>query len=424
MRVYTLATGLALLFLSNPAPADDLNGKQLTVVGGDHISRYLPVSLPLEGGDPDAIIKVRQSGTGKTFPATLRNGELTFVAEGAMPGDELLFGLEVDKRSEGVEFVVVTRPRAGEPIVDVLIEDKLFTSYHYGEQWKKPFLYPVNTDGGIGITRSFPIEETDQKKSDDHPHHKSFWTAYGEVSLINKADESENSPKPVDCWAEGADSGLQMSGEVTHGSGDAYGWIAAKNTWVDTNKRPLVDEAREYRFYGTPEKARLVDVFVTFTASYGDVKFTDTKEGGIVAVRMRPELTGSNAHITNAMGDTGESKTWGKPSPWCDYSGELEGAGWRGLAVFDHPTNLRHPTSWHVRGYGLMGANAFGYSYFGEKDYNKGLLPAENGDFVIKEGTTLSFKYRVFVHSGDVESAAVADRYADYATPPTAKWAG
>jgi len=72
-----------------------------------------------------------------------------------------------------------------------------------------------------------------------------------------------------------------------------------------------------------------------------------------------------------------------------------------------------------VRSYGLMGANAFGYSYFLEKDYNKGLMP-ENGSLTIPANGTQEFTYRMYVHSGGVEEAAVAARFNDYAKPPQA----
>ena len=253
----------------------------------------------------------------------------------------------------------------------------------------------------------------------DHPHHKSWWAAYGEISLVNQGNDET---AIWDCWAEGEKSGFQHSGEVTYGSGDAYGWIKARNTWQDKDHNPLLTEEREYRFYATPEEGRLVDCILTFTADYGAVMFHDTKEGGMVAIRMRPELSDEDSVITNALGDVGEENTWGKPAAWCDYSGQMEGIGWRGLAVFDHPSNLRHPTSWHVRGYGLMGANPFGYSYFKEKAYNQGLLPSENGDYLINNKESLQFRHRVYVHSGNVEQAAVADRYADFASPPEVEW--
>jgi hypothetical protein len=225
----------------------------------------------------------------------------------------------------------------------------------------------------------------------------------------------------VDLWAEGGNSGSQVVNEVTYGSGDAYGWILSKNTWKDGAGTALIDETREYRIYAMPENARFIDVKVTFTATHGVATFQDTKEGGTVSVRMNPDIAYKGGVITNAHGDEGEKNLWGKPSPWCDYSAEVTDVGWRGIAIFDHPGNFRHPTSWHVRQYGLMAANCFGYSYFAEADYNKGLVP-DNGDYTFEAGASLTFNHRVYVHSGSVRRANVADRYAEYASQPEVAW--
>src|SRR5690606_33699806 len=142
-----------------------------------------------------------------------------------------------------------------------------------------------------------------------------------------------------------------------------------------------------FRFYAnqivTPH--RLFDVDVEFLATYGDVTFGDTKEGGIVAVRIADALRerGGTGTITTGAGATGGAAAWGKPAVWCDYSGTIEGADVRGLTVMDSPLSFRHPAHWHVRDYGLMGANPFGYSHFynGEK----------NGDHTVKQGESLPF---------------------------------
>ncbi len=403
-----IVTGAACL-AAVAAGAQSLDGRKIHLKAGKTQSLNVPLALPCDAPKTDDVITVVEGKTGKAFPATLRNGELVFVAEGAMPGTEHDYTVKVEKKDvPNYAPHVLIKKQEGKPILDVMIDDVLFTRYYYGAEWKKPFLWPINSEGGVTLTRDYPMDPAG--KPSDHPHHKSLWSAYGDVN-------------GVDCWAEGAESGFQVSGEPEWGSGDAYGWIAVKNVWQDKDHKPLITESREYRFYTTPEKGRLLDVAVTFSADYGDVKFKDTKEGGIVAVRMRVELCGANAHITNAEGDQGEKKLWGKPSPWCDYSGDLKGTGWRGITLFDNPANLRYPTSWHVREYGLMGANCFGWSEFTKEAYNKPLLPSSNGDWQLPSGKSQVFKYRVYVHSGDVEKAAVADRFADYATPPEIAWA-
>jgi hypothetical protein len=55
----------------------------------------------------------------------------------------------------------------------------------------------------------------------------------------------------------------------------------------------------------------------------------------------------------------GTENIWGKPAKWVHYAAKVDGKP-AGVAVLDHPSNLRHPTTWHARGYGLFAANPFG----------------------------------------------------------------
>jgi hypothetical protein len=297
---------------------------------------------------------------------------------------------------ESASGMAVEIRASGDSALEVMIGGKPFTTYHNSKDEKKPYLWPVLGEDGVPLTRAWPMGESEGKK--DHPHHKSLWTAYGDCN-------------DADCWGEGGNSGRQVSGEVTSGQGDGFGWIKADNTWVNSEDKPVLNESREYRFYPGEPACRIVDVTVTFTAADGDVLFEDTKEGGIVAVRVREQIQADQGGtITNAEGLHGERECWGKPSRWCDYSGEFEDGKVRGIAVFDHPSNLRHPSRWHVRNYGLMGANCFGLSYF-TKNEDEQL----NGDYTLKAGETLTFQYRVVAHSGTAEEAKLNDLYADYA---------
>ena len=393
-----LVAALAGLLIPAVASAQ-LDGKIITMDAGDAPRVLAPVSVPYEGDAPDVTVYLEHGATAERVPVTIRDGELTFVPEGSLANKSHSYVVKSfsEKRPERVGLTKVE----GKDAIDVTVDSVPFTTYYYSNDEKKPYLWPVLAEGGETLTRDWPMGEADESK--DHPHHKSLWTAYGDVN-------------GADCWAEGGNSGFQHSKNVTFGSGDAYGWIHAENVWQDSEHKAVVDETREYRFYAGPASTRLMDVTVTFTASYGEVKFGDTKEGGLVAIRMRDSLRerGGEGTVTTSAGIVGASKAWGKPAAWCDYSGPIEGHGVRGLAIFDHPNNLRYPTSWHIRDYGLNGANCFGYSYFTDGK--------ENGDFILKDGESITFNYRVYVHSGDVEESDVAGRYADYATPPTAKW--
>jgi len=295
--------------------------------------------------------------------------------------------------------------KKGDTQLNIMVNGKLFTTYNYSNDAKKPYLWPVNAEGDVSITRNWPMG-TDEKPAKDHPHHKGIWSAYGDFRL---APVDPTAEKGVDCWDEGQGSGFQHSDEVTNGAADGYAWIKAKNTWQDNAHKPVIAESREYRFYAAPDNARYFDLAITFTAAYGTVLFKDTKEGGLLAFRIRPDLTetSKNGTITNSAGGKGSEQCWGKPADWTDYYGEITGKGVRGIAVFDHPGNMRHPTTWHIRDYGLNGANCFGLSYFTDGK--------ENGDFTLEEGKSVTFNYRVVIHSGSSEEAGIAKMYEDYA---------
>jgi hypothetical protein len=78
-----------------------------------------------------------------------------------------------------------------------------------------------------------------------------------------------------------------------------------------------------------------------------------------------------------------------------------------GIAIFDDPGNPRHPTTWHVRDYGLFAANPFGLHEFEKR-------PAHTGDFTIPAGQSATFRYRFYLHEGDEKEARVAEMYEDY----------
>ena len=90
-----------------------------------------------------------------------------------------------------------------------------------------------------------------------------------------------------------------------------------------------------------------------------------------------------------------------------DYYGNVAGES-VGVAMFDDLNNLRHPTYWHARQYGLLSANPFGLREFLHDR-------RQDGSFVIPAGGSLELRYRVLIHHGDFREARVSDAYQQYA---------
>ncbi len=277
----------------------------------------------------------------------------------------------------------------------VEINGKLFTEYNY-QDVPRPFFYPVIGPTGVPVNRHWPMKDTNKDEAQDHVHHKSLWYTHGEVN-------------GQDFWGEGRGSGKIVHDKFLKvSSGSDMGEITSTNKWIARDGKVVCTDTRTHRFYNKPD-GQSMDFEITFHASEGKVVLGDTKEGSM-AIRLTPtmRLKGKvgKGHIVNSEGDT-EGKTWGKRAAWCDYYGPVEGET-VGVAIFDHPSNPKHPTWWHVRDYGLFTANPFGVHNFERKA--KGV-----GDITIPAGESLTFKYRFYFHKGDEKQGKVAEHYREYA---------
>jgi hypothetical protein len=285
--------------------------------------------------------------------------------------------------------------------VEVAVGATHFTTYNYGAQVVRPYLYPVYVAPDVGITRNWPMLPEAERETNDHPHHKGMYTAQGEVN-------------GVDNWSEAEGHGYQVHRSFRSVySGAVAGGFVEELDWTDANRKPVMAETRRIIFYDTPQGLRIIDYGVELSAAYGPVTLGDTKEAGLLSIRVASSMDGNRpdgGRIQNSFGGTGEAETWGKRAHWCDYSGPVEGR-WYGVCVMDHPDNPRHPTYWHVRDYGLMTANCFGVHHFTGNEANR-------EDMHIDEGSSRSWRFRVVVHTREGRHQDLMDRYQDFANPP------
>ena len=376
---------------------------KLAVTAGEHDRRYCPVSafIPASYKECPALVLVDRK-TRKRYPCQVSKAKegilLTWFVHGLKAGARQVLVAEGLPDAEPSRGVAITNVSA-EGRVNVDIHGRPFTAYHYGKEWVRPFLHPVIGPYGTHVTRNWPITTGVKGEHKDHPHHKSIWVAYGECGK-------------TDNWSEEPGHGWQRHQrflELT--SGPVFGRIVAKNHWRHPNGRKQFEEVRDMHFYALPGSMRLCDIAVTFRMTEGPVTFRDTKEGGLLSVRVASSMDVRNGgKIENGFGGINEAETWGKPAPWCDYSGMVNGRH-VGIAVFDHGSNPRYPTGWHVRDYGLMTANCFAWKYYKPEAKVK-------GDMAFRKGQKTTWQYRLYIHKGDAGTGNVSDRYLDYFAPP------
>lgn len=283
--------------------------------------------------------------------------------------------------------------------VDVLVDGEPFTSYIF-TGYAKPILYPVLGPGGIPMTRSYPIEKDVEGEATDHVHHESLWFTHDEVNGVDfwghRPDAEGRGPRIVQRAMPVCEDGV----------------IVTENDWTAPDGTVVLSDTRRVSF-AADERQRTIDIEVTLHASAGEVHFGDTKEG-TMAIRVRTPLqlkdgsgsSGAAGHIRTSEGLT-DGEAWGKQARWVDYFGEIDGTP-VGIALFDHPDNLRHPTRWHARDYGLFTANPFGVKHFTGDD-------SEPGGYTLSAGEILTLRYRFVFHGGDVDADGLDQQWKAWA---------
>ena len=286
--------------------------------------------------------------------------------------------------------------------ITVNIDGELFTEYIF-KGYEKPILYPVVGPHGIGMTRNYPMKEGVKIEAKDHPHHKSIWFGHMKVN-----DES--------FWHVGKTAGTTQQTEIEIASPNS---IACKNKLVARDGETIVaTDSRTISFH-TDGDVRLIDYSVVYHATEGDILFGDNKDGQM-GIRMHPALRISdkkgvakeygkpiaNGQAINSAGDTTKN-IWGKRAAWIAYWGKVDDKE-IGLAIFDHPTNFRHPTWWHAREYGLLSANPFGIHHFENKK-------DPVGEHTLKKGESLAFRHLFVFYPGDYKTGKLEERFKTWA---------
>ena len=387
---------------------------EVTISGGQTGRPASPVCFkadkPFSQGD---ALAVSVDGAKPTPAQADHQGRLWWWAGPVQPRQSATCRIEKLTGATPAEKVKVAQVK--DDLVNVTIDGQLFTALNFKKDEAKPYLYPLIGPTGEAVTRDYPMKDNPAEKNykgknrQDHPHHQSLWTAYGDV-------RSKDLDKPgSNYWDQTKPQtvGRQKVTRVTRlVSGPVFGQIEADIDWVGPSGQREFSETRTYTFFCGNQDNRIVDVQNAFKFSDGDVMFADTKEGGILAVRVAVTMDElGDGQMTNAQGQVGEKQCWGQAAPWCDYVGPVNGQT-VGIATFDAKTNFRHPTTWHIRGYGLLAANPFGLGAF-----TKG---KQNGAHAFKKGAKATFDYRVVIHKGDTKTARIADQYDLYAAGPMA----
>lgn len=284
--------------------------------------------------------------------------------------------------------------------IDVQINGKPFTTYHFNDDYfhspVRPFLYPVVASDGTEVT-------TDQEQTDPaHGYQRSIWIGHADVNGTNH-------------WKF-----TQPLARQKHVRFDWFRRDAFKEqlVWTDKDGAPMIRETRTLRFHAYRDGVRSIEFRMAMTPAAGDVTFGTRGDHGLLSVRGVESLYHAPVFTAPDGSNTCEVPPLPKHAAiaaanlrpevhmaWCDESGEINGKTY-GIAIFDHPSNPRHPPMWHAHPDARLATDMFALDKTATGDRRQ-------GSFTIRAGTTVTFRYEVVIHDGP---AALADLRAMYAS--------
>jgi HEAT repeat protein/type 1 glutamine amidotransferase len=262
----------------------------------------------------------------------------------------------------------------------LLDHDRVVWQFNYPKDAAKPYFHPVTLGGDVDLTCLSPP---------DHPWHRALWFSWKEINGVNYWEEDA---------ATGQSQGRTeiVSAKVVPGN-DYSARIEMDLAYHPPDQPAVLTEKRLLTVSPpTPDGSYHIDWRAGFTAGPQDVLLQGgTAGGGYAGLSVRVaqktrdwRLVDSEGREDTAGGGTAKN-THGQKARWMDFSlVDMITGRTAGVAVLDHPRNLRHPSPWH----NVMDDNIL-FGYFSP-------APLWNEPYTLPAGKTLTLRYRVLIHPG------------------------
>ena len=256
--------------------------------------------------------------------------------------------------------------------------------WHYGTAYPRPFFYPLLGPSGSTLTRM------GHPGAPNHDHHRSIWFAHAKVLGI-------------DFWSDQTSARIRQKQWLAYQDSDDEAAMAVRLEWFDGHDpQPLVEQELVAAVRPAADDETLVELQATFRPRSRSLEFGKTNFG-FLAVRVAKNISAyfGGGQLTDSEGREGEPAIFGQRARWVDYSGPVPGDRLEGITFFDHPSNPGHPTHWHVREDGWMGASA-----------------CMAGPVEISTEQPLVLRYLLHAHRGSASSALSEPVAAAFAATP------
>jgi hypothetical protein len=277
----------------------------------------------------------------------------------------------------------------------VLVGGREAVVFQYGADVDLPHYGPMRSPSG----RNMIVEKTEP-----YPHHRGFWfadtvrTAAGEKDLSFYNALYSGVKTDAGGYGPPFRERVRLESFPRIEAAQARAVIEARLAW-ESEAKPVLREERRLVVHSLGRGEYLLDLTFTLIPAGGDVTFvSDDVHYAWPFLRLDPVWNGEHGgRIASDSGAVGEKATDMKPALWIDYSNTIDGRT-EGVAVFQFPDGAVH--RWLTREYGTFGPR--------RPDDRSGR------PFTLHPGETIVQRAGVLVHSGDVDSGRVRERYARY----------
>lgn len=226
--------------------------------------------------------------------------------------------------------------------VSLLADDRELCRYHFSPRLRRPFLYPITGPSGRSLTRM-----GHPQAPASHSHHNSVWIAHNDVN----GDAF---------WPDTGAGRIVHQWVVRYVDEEAAAGVVTVNHWLGKDDRLHLVERRGIEIQPLADGEWLLLLDLQLEAPKSPAVLGKTPFG-LVAVRVAKSVgvNDGGGTIRNSGGQVNEKGPEGcfwKPARWVDYSGPIRPGVSEGLTLMDHPANPNHPSTFHVRDDGWMGA--------------------------------------------------------------------
>lgn len=261
------------------------------------------------------------------------------------------------------------------------------TRYHFATNLNRPFLFPVIGPSGRSVTRMGHPQDPA-----DHSHHNSIWFSHHDVDGVS-------------FWEDKGRGRVIHQRILRFHDGDEEASLVALNAWMAADGTVLMNERRRISAQWLPDAEWLLVIDVELSAVRDQVTLGKTPFG-LLGVRLAKTIgvNDGGGMIRNSAGAVNEKEVFWKPARWVDYSGPVTPTAMEGIALLDHPRNPNHPSVYHVRNDGWMGAS---FTF--------------NEPRVLKRGEPLTLRYGFYIHRDLNATNAIEKRWEAFSKTTTPK---